>query len=206
MDPLTVVSLVSAIVQFVDFGIKVVERLNEYKDGANKIPKTFRNISLQLPLLIDTLKQTQSQASAGQVSEERAKALKPVVEACLADARELEDILVKALPSENDSSWDRRIKALGSLTNGKAVEKIEEGLKNRTILLTYYQASVGPASDGYILQRERANPANRQQPCFMVKVAREDNFIGREDVIKEIDRRLAEKQHRVAIAGIGGVG
>jgi hypothetical protein len=40
----------------------------------------------------------------------------------------------------------------------------------------------------------------------MVKFEREENFIGREDIIKEIDRRFLERHHRVAIAGVGGVG
>jgi hypothetical protein len=40
----------------------------------------------------------------------------------------------------------------------------------------------------------------------MVKFEQDENFIGREDIIKEINRRLLGRQHRVAIAGIGGVG
>jgi nucleoside phosphorylase len=41
--------------------------------------------------------------------------------------------------------------------------------------------------------------------CFSVPFERDSKFIGREDVIAEIDRRF-EVQRRVALAGIGGVG
>ena len=41
--------------------------------------------------------------------------------------------------------------------------------------------------------------------CFAVPFERDSKFIGREDVITEIDKRF-EVQRRVALAGIGGVG
>lgn len=42
MDPLAVIGLVSAIVQFVDFGNKVVGRLNDFRESIDEVPKTFR--------------------------------------------------------------------------------------------------------------------------------------------------------------------
>jgi hypothetical protein len=106
-EALAVIGLVSAIVQFVDFENKVVGRLNEFRQSVNEAPKTFRKVNRQLPLLIDTLRRTQNQADSGHVSEETATALKPVVEGCLANVKQLEDMLAKALPSEKDSTWSR---------------------------------------------------------------------------------------------------
>ena len=45
-----------------------------------------------------------------------------------------------------------------------------------------------------------------RKTCFMVKFDRDPNFIGREDIMKEIGERLKMQQRRVAITGIGGVG
>ena len=45
----------------------------------------------------------------------------------------------------------------------------------------------------------------RQTVCFAVPFERDSKFIGREDIITEIDRKF-EVQRRVALAGIGGVG
>jgi nucleoside phosphorylase len=64
-----------------------------------------------------------------------------------------------------------------------------------------------------IVQRNRVavtlTTADRLSPsrtvCFAVPFERDSKFIGREDVITEIDRRF-ELQRRVALAGIGGVG
>ena len=54
-----------------------------------------------------------------------------------------------------------------------------------------------------------ANSSNQISPprtaCFIVPFERDPKFIGREELITEIDRRF-EVQKRVALAGIGGVG
>ena len=49
-EALAVVGLVSSIVQFVDFGTKIIRRLEEFTSNAGDVPKTFRSIQAQLPL------------------------------------------------------------------------------------------------------------------------------------------------------------
>jgi hypothetical protein len=56
MEAAAVVGLVSTIVQFVEFATKVVDRLNDFKQSINELPKAFRKFNDLLPLLIDTLK------------------------------------------------------------------------------------------------------------------------------------------------------
>jgi hypothetical protein len=210
-DPLAIIGLVSAIVQFVDFGSKIVGRLNEYREAGNDVPKTFQSISLSLPLVIDNLKRTKDQASAGEISNETANALKPVLEACLLHTQKLELLLEKALPVEGDSTWRRGKKAILSLTDWKAVQKIMSELNSHLKHLSYFLALNGSTPSGQTVldgtsQPLRPNTQGRLQPCFMVKFARDKNFVGREDIIKEINRRFLDKQPCVAIAGIGGVG
>jgi uncharacterized coiled-coil protein SlyX len=106
-EALALVGLVSSIIQFVDFGTKVIHRLNEFQCTVTEVPKSFRDVKNQLPLLIDTLKRTQNQADAGYVSEETAKALKPVVEGCSSQVQLLSSILDKTLPANKASNWQR---------------------------------------------------------------------------------------------------
>jgi hypothetical protein len=211
MESVAVVGLVSAIVQFVDFGNKVVDRLNDFKQSINEVPRTFRKFNDQLPLLIDTLRRTQIQADAGHVAEATAKALKPVVEGCLAQVERLEKILAKEIPLENDSTWSRRIKALSSLAHDKTVQQITSELESHVKVLTYHQAMSSSDISGQLVLRGasqllKLNTETEQEPYFMVKFDQDGNFIGREDILNEIDARLMGKQHRVALAGIGGVG
>ena len=72
----------SAIVQFIDFGSKIVNRLSDFSADVQEVSKTFRQIKTQPPLIIDTLQQIKVQADAHQVSETTAKALKPVIDEC----------------------------------------------------------------------------------------------------------------------------
>jgi hypothetical protein len=45
----------------------------------------------------------------------------------------------------------------------------------------------------------------RNQPKFTVPFVRDPKFVGREDIMQEITNQL-EKQHRIALCGIGGIG
>jgi hypothetical protein len=210
-DALAIIGLVSAIVQFVDFGSKIVGRLNEYREAGNNVPKTFQKISVDLPLVINNLERTKNQADAGEISDETANVLKPVLESCLKQTKRLEELLGKALPAAGDSTWRRRKKAFASLADGNAVQRIMSELESHLPHLLYSLALNRPAPSGQAIvhgtsQALRPNTESRRQPCFMLKFAQEENFIGREDIIKEIDRRFMERRPCVAIAGVGGVG
>ena len=61
-EAIAAISLVANIVQFISFGSKVAKRLNEFQASVNDIPKVFRDIRIELPLLLDTLQKTEEQA------------------------------------------------------------------------------------------------------------------------------------------------
>jgi hypothetical protein len=68
---------------------------------------------------------------------------------------------------------------------------------------------IGPCSQQVlrgISQPLKLDKETQREPCFMVKFDQDENFVGREEIIIEIDRRLMAGQHRVAITGMGGVG
>lgn len=96
-EALAIIGLVSAIVQFVDFGSKIVERLQDFYSSVNEVPKAFRDVKVELPLLLDALKRTQAQAESGAVSRETQEALLPVIEGCRTQVELLDSTLVKTL-------------------------------------------------------------------------------------------------------------
>ena len=81
-EALAVVGLVSAIVQFIDFGTKVVGRLNDLRSKNNEIPLAFRDINVQLPLLIGDLKQTKDNIEHHEMDLNTQKSVLAVVENC----------------------------------------------------------------------------------------------------------------------------
>jgi hypothetical protein len=58
-EALVVVGIVASIVQLVDFSTRVVSRLDEFYSVAKEVPKSFRHVKTELPLLATTLAQFQ---------------------------------------------------------------------------------------------------------------------------------------------------
>lgn len=73
------VGFVAAIVQFIDFSSKIVKCLDEFQSSIDDVPRSFRDIKNELPLLLDTPKRTKEQAEAGYVDNGTQQALLPVV-------------------------------------------------------------------------------------------------------------------------------
>ena len=208
-EALAIVGLVSAIVQFVDFGAKIVERLNEFNSDAHEVPKTFQTIEVQLPLLIDTLHRTQQQASDGHISMRTASALKPLIEACCEEITALQKILDKAIPPKESSSWRRRVQALKSLAHDDDVERSITKLESHIRLLAFHQST--SVTDELLklrvsLQTHNTMPHPSRKPVFMVPFDRDETFVGRKDILDSIDQKLNASRRRAVLSGIGGVG
>lgn len=110
-EAVAAINLLANIVQFISFGSKVAARLNECQASVNDVPKVFRDIRLELPLLLDTLQKTQEQSESGKITEGTQKALMPVVDGCYNQAELLDEILRKVLVCSEDSPWQRSRKA-----------------------------------------------------------------------------------------------
>jgi hypothetical protein len=189
-----VIGLVSAIVQLVQFGSKIVNRLDEFQSNVGQVPQTFRDIKNQLPLLLNALRRTETQAEAGDIDGDTQKAILSVVGGCLSEVESLDKALAKTLPAEGDSKWIRAVKAFRSVSQEKDVQQIVKRLQAYVSTLTYHQAAGSPKALSV-----------RTKPLFTVPFERDPNFVGRSDILEQADQKL--KAHgRAALAGIGGVG
>jgi hypothetical protein len=137
-EALALVGIVASIVQLVDFSSKVLSRLNEFQSSVDEIPTSFRNIKVDLPLLLDTLKRISKDISTGLIADEIQKSLLPVIEGCQSQIESLDVVLVKALPTPSDSRTQRTRKAISSLSQEAKVEKIWSALRSHLLTLTFY--------------------------------------------------------------------
>ncbi|KAI9759097.1 MAG: hypothetical protein M1840_003516 [Geoglossum simile] len=198
-EALAVVGIVANIIQLVDFGSRVLKRLEEYQSKLGEIPEVFRHIKAELPVLLDALRQTKAAIDAGCMQDETKKALLPAVEGCGVQIKSLDDVIVKALPVSGDS-WARRgRKALGSLRYDAKVEKITAVVRGYIQTLTYHAA----ASSTLRRSADRALP--RPTPSSTVPFRRDPHFVDRE-ILAEIDCKSQQSASRVALVGLGGVG
>jgi hypothetical protein len=153
-EALAIVGLVSSIVQFVEFSSKVVHRLDEFHSGLDEDPKSFRDLKIELPLLVDALERTRRQAEDGCFSRSTQEAICCVVKGCQSQVEKLSDVLEETLPAKGDSSWRRGRKALASIGQEKKVQQLTMTFRNYIQTLTYHQAtgsSTGRCSPSFIL-------------------------------------------------------
>jgi len=140
-EALAVVGIVANIIQLVDFGSRVLKRLEEYQSKLGEIPEAFRHIKAELPVLLDALRQTKAAIDAGSMQDETKRALLPAVEGCRVQIKSLDDVIIKALPASGES-WARKgRKALRSLRYDAKVEKITAVVRGYIQTLTYHAAA-----------------------------------------------------------------
>jgi hypothetical protein len=140
-EALVVVGTVASIVQLVDFGSKVLLRLNEFQSSIGEIPKTFQHIKAELPVLLDTLQKTKTAIETGSVRDETKKALLPAIDGCRTQIEALDILIKKVLPLSHDSWRERSRKAVSSLRQDGKVKKIRTDLQGYIQTLTYYHAA-----------------------------------------------------------------
>ena len=138
-EALAVVGIIANIIQLVDFGSRVLKRLEEYQSKRGKIPEAFRHIKVELQKLLDALQQTKAAIDTGLMQDETKKALLVAIEECKVQITLLDDIILKALPASGDSWPVRGRKALGSRAK---VEMIIEVVRRYIQTLTYHNAAL----------------------------------------------------------------
>jgi hypothetical protein len=188
------VGLAASITQFVHLTSKIVERLNEYQKNTGDLPTTFREIQKSLPLVENLLSRTREHTASGNVEADTQSALLPVVDSCQNLVKELDDLLGRILPKAEDSSWRRRVKAIMSIRQERAVQLTMSTLQQQVEILTCH----------YVAPPTSLQPAP-VKPTFMVPFERDPKFVRRASILVELHAKMAE-QRRVALVGIGGVG
>ncbi|KAH0556857.1 hypothetical protein GP486_005356, partial [Trichoglossum hirsutum] len=200
-EALAIVSITANIVQLVDFGSKILYRLNEFQSSVEDVPESFRHIKAELPVLLDTLKQTREAIEAGSVRDDTKKALLPAIEGCRVQIRSLDDMLLKTLPTSDDSWAKRSWKAIWmSLRYDSKVEKITATIRKYIQTLTYYHAAASST-----LAPLTGQASSRPTPSSTVPFRRDRDFIDRGN-LTEIHRRCSQPASRTALVGLGGVG
>jgi N-terminal domain on NACHT_NTPase and P-loop NTPases len=106
-EALAAVGVVASIVQLVEFSSKILHRLDEFRSSAGEVPKSFRHIRAELPVLQDTLRQTKEAIDAGSVEDRTKKTLLPAIQGCQDQIEQLDAILAKTLPESSDSRRTR---------------------------------------------------------------------------------------------------
>jgi hypothetical protein len=204
MDPITAVSLAGTIVQFIELGTKVAIRVADISSAVDDVPRAFKQIRIKLPLILDGLRRIQCNIDNGLVDKETQEALMPVVKNCLTETQQLDKIIEKALPSSDDSSWERKMKGIKSLTYDTKIEEISKSLESYTEILIFHQVI-----ENFNILKVEQQPPPYPDPLWIVPFDRNLSFVGRDEVFAGINQAFAVQggsQPKAALCGLGGIG
>lgn len=192
------IGLASSIVAFVDFAQKVVSRLNEFSNDFRDGTNALTQIQTQLPVIIEGLRKIRARADTRQLDDQAKAALQPIVLACHRQIELLSETLDRVLPAADASKWERRKKAIQSLTTDGKVKNTSEILSQHLHTLTFYH-SIGEPDPEFVAKKI----------YWLVSFDRNSAFVGRETLFNEIEEtfRVPEgTQPKVALYGLGGIG
>src|SRR4051812_36129539 len=97
------IGLAAAILQFIDFGGKVLRQLRRLEADAVGVPTVFQNIRSRLPLMVDLVEKIMRRMDAGLVDPSSQEMMLPVVRSFTVQAKQLDALITKSLPQKNES-------------------------------------------------------------------------------------------------------
>ena len=122
VDP--VLGLISSVITVLDTITKVY---GDVKD-AEAVPKEFREITQQLPIIQATLRIVKAHISTRSLDEESCRAIKGPIQGCKDKALRLEIIFRKVVPQASPERLECYRVAIGALGEGYQVEALIDGI------------------------------------------------------------------------------
>lgn len=214
-EALAVIGFIGSVTQLVNYGVKVVERLNEFNDQVKGLPETFAKIRIQLPLLLNIVDHFQGQASRGELAPDTERLLLPVLRGLRKEIEDFDSTLLKILPSPQASQREKIIKTFKSINTEKKLDGFRSSIQDYLNTLSAVQDARHSDSLRELLEVLKAPKIDSSEPpvtetikkpVWMVRYDLEEDFVGRDDLMHTIESQICEKNRRVALAGIGGVG
>jgi hypothetical protein len=188
----------------VDIGSKVTKRIKELSDVGD-IPQAFRDVRMRLPLVISIIVGTQQVMDS--LSPEAQESFEEVANQCSKQVKELYQIVEKVTVAKGDSRLKRTFKAGLSVFEEDRVKTIATTLMENVNLLTLLNVTpVGQTKSQKDRRPSEPLPSyNSVAGVFLVPFSRDDHFVGRESILQSISTEF-EKNRKLAISGMGGVG
>lgn len=220
-EAFAIIGVVQAALSLVSYGGKIVKRMDEFNHNVKGLPESFVKIRQQLPVILDIVEKLQSQASGDKSNANRESLLVPVLNGLRKEIVSFDDTLLKVLPSPHASNREKIAKAIRGVGIQKKIDETQSGIQDYLNTLTAFQQTCNADSLRELmsmvegrLERPAEPPAYETlsvpspelKPIYMVKYDLENDFVGRDGIMSTIEKQLTEGNHRVALAGIGGVG
>jgi hypothetical protein len=139
MAELAALQVAASIIQVIDVGIRISERLKDFHDKSHALPSTFKHINNKLPIFIDALRQTKEAMET--MTDSARKAFRPVIEECYMQITRLEATVDAVLPKRGDTGRMRSWKAIISLKHDDEVKEMERVIQVYMAVMAQHHTS-----------------------------------------------------------------
>ncbi|PQE06837.1 ankyrin 2,3 unc44 protein [Rutstroemia sp. NJR-2017a WRK4] len=181
MDPLTAISLASAIVQFVEFGFKVAKRLDEFNNlKSSEVPKSLQAIAIQLPLLVNSLGKIKTESQIKDLDFDTKCILRGVVAGCMTEIRQIEEIINKISAVPGASHTVKLKMVFMSFRLDEKMWAIERNLHTYVSVLILH----------HVVDSSVSVPLVVEDSFFDIREKRVTPFVERPKLIKELENHL----------------
>ncbi|TGO25588.1 hypothetical protein BPAE_0077g00360 [Botrytis paeoniae] len=196
---IAVLGIASNVIAVVDACTKIQNRIQSYRQNT-----AFRDLSLQLPLLISAIESLRSPQYRGLLDSLTEKVLVRVLEGCLRQLQTLEGLIKDLTPSDTASKFQKTWKGIRSFGKDTKVREIVGILAEYKSTIALHLSTVHV----HITTKSGASLPDKTA-YFDVPQWRVSNFIGRKDFLNRIQTAL-EASHNdpsiVVLTGVGGQG
>lgn len=173
-----VIGLVAAIAQFVEYGSKLITRLNELSSSDADRPSVFTTLKVRLTAVQAVVKRIQIQIQTRSVSVLEPEQMLPIIENTIAHIAQLLLMFDKAVPPNQGRIWQKYVRAMKSLSTDKAVQRVSTRIQDNIQIISLFQTTSLVDSShqimcGHISQAARLTAANNQMS--VVAERRSDN-------------------------------
>jgi hypothetical protein len=139
-------SLAANIISVVHVTSEIIDRLNDFKNTVDGIPRTLQAISNELPTLKLTLKKVAEAIEDGRVTEDSEEALRPLLADFEEQIRAIGDIVDK-MRSKDPSRIARNFKAVTSFRYDDQIKYHESVIRGYASTLSLERVVSGPGKD-----------------------------------------------------------
>ena len=139
-EVVAVIGALAAITQLIDYGIKLVDRLNEFSSVlGSECPSLFQDIRVRLPLVLNLLGHIQLQTQKSQIND-KLNTVQPLIEITSRNVLELLGLVEKIANLARSSGLKKTLGAIRSLLSDKKVKRLGERLQTDMQILMFYQS------------------------------------------------------------------
>ncbi|KAM3448026.1 hypothetical protein MY3296_008167 [Beauveria thailandica] len=181
MDPLSAISLASSIVQFVQFGLQIADRLQDLTaKHPGQVPRALQGISMHLPLLTNSLSKMTSDSRVGAFDFDTRCILKGIVSGCLGQVREVEAMLQEIACAPGDSLKTKLKKVVTSVKYQEKLARIERNLNTYISVLVLH----------HVVDSADAPRDLVDETYYDVREKLADGHVERKSLVEQLDAHL----------------